>query len=132
MIDSNVDDGTPTRAQVKMAYAREFRVHTRGPSAAQRIAGLRRRYISATKPQDIKAIWNAVVSQAKSGDRWAIEFVFQRLFGDPVAIDYVEKLEEMTKLMNGEKPELAEFHVIDQEPEEDRWGEDDLEVPNGA
>lgn len=129
MIDSNIDDEATPR-QKRMNHARGFNTYRNFNSAA-RINELRKRYISATRPADVQKIWEGLIHEAKGGDRWAIEFVWRQLFGDPVALDYVAKLEEIQRLMNGEKPELTEFTVDAEEPGRDRWANDEPEMPNG-
>lgn len=119
MIDSNVDDSGPPEAP-KARYLTQFRPN-RSALASSRVAYLRQRYTRATRADDIRKIWRRVLEMAKDGDRWAVEFVFMRLFGPPVAVDYVQKLEELQRAMNGETPELREFTVLDQEERGPRW-----------
>jgi len=65
-------------------------------SAAARI---RKIFIEGVVDEDLRLIVDQIVTQAKQGDHWAINQLFDRLLGKPVPSDFHAELDELEKQM---------------------------------
>jgi hypothetical protein len=63
-----------------------------GNPHARRVARLRSALLRAVTPDDLTAVVNALLTQAKAGDVQAAKELLQRLLGPPVAEDVLERL----------------------------------------
>ena len=65
------------------------------PKKKYRAVELRKALLAAVTDGDIEAIIKGLVAKAKAGDITAAREVLNRIFGPPVEIDLLERLEEL-------------------------------------
>ncbi len=70
-----------------------------GNPHAKRVARLRGLLLNAVSDEDLKAVVNKLVEQAKAGDMAAIRELLQRLLGPPVELDFTERLEALETMI---------------------------------
>ena len=72
----------------------------KGNPFAKKVAQLRAALLSAITPADVRAIIKKLVKQARSGDLAAAKEVFDRAVGRPVELDFLEKLENLERMLD--------------------------------
>jgi hypothetical protein len=71
-----------------------------GNPHAKQVAQLRSALLSAVKPADIRVIVKKLIKRAKEGDIVAIKEIFDRSIGKPVEMDFLEKLENLERILD--------------------------------
>lgn len=74
-----------------------------GNPLAQRVARLRAALLSAVGAEDIRAVVQALLQQAKGGDVGAAKVLLSWCLGKPVELDLLTRLEELEKAVYGEE-----------------------------
>ena len=69
----------------------------RGNPHARRVARLRAELLRAVRPEDLREVVVALLTQAKAGDVAAAKELLQRLLGPPVELDLLERLEALER-----------------------------------
>lgn len=62
---------------------------------AVRLSKLRQVLINATTEEQILSIWSTLMVEAEDGNLKAIQIIFERLFGPPIADDMVARIEAL-------------------------------------
>jgi hypothetical protein len=70
----------------------------RGNPTNRKAQQLREALLRSVSVSDLRAIVKRLVEQAKAGDVAAAKIVFDRTLGPPVAIDLLERLEQLEQL----------------------------------
>ncbi|MBS3821970.1 MAG: hypothetical protein KGY81_09445 [Phycisphaerae bacterium] len=70
-----------------------------GNPYARRVAELRQALIDAIDPDDMKAIAEQLVAEARGGNIRAIREVFDRTLGRPVEADLISRIEALEHLL---------------------------------
>ena len=73
-----------------------------GPAFPRRVAELRAAILDAVTPADVVDVIRALVKAAKSGDVAAARVFLDRIFGTPLAVDVIERIEELEAQLGGE------------------------------
>jgi len=79
-----------------------FRPGNRGgtgnPLAGQ-VNRLRVKMLATVTPSDLAKVIRKLVKLAQNGDLGAIKLLFDRLFGEPVPLDLIERLDQVEKML---------------------------------
>ena len=78
-----------------------------GNPLAARVARLRAALLDAVSPDDVRAVVEALVAEAKRGSVPAARELLQRALGAPEALDLAERLEALEALMERVQQEDA-------------------------
>ncbi len=70
-----------------------------GNPHAAKVAQLRSVLLEAVTPEDIRAVVEALVTEAKAGNVSAMREFFNRVLGQPQAIDAIERLAEVEAIL---------------------------------
>jgi len=72
----------------------------KGNPLAKKVARLRAALLCAITPNDVQAIIKKLIKQARAGDLAAAKEVFDRAVGRPQELDFIEKLENLEKMLD--------------------------------
>ena len=72
----------------------------RGNPFAKKVARLRSALLQAITPADVRAIIKKVIKRARGGDLAAAKEVFDRAVGRPVELDFLEKIENLERILD--------------------------------
>ena len=67
---------------------------------AAKVGELRSALLEAVTPADIRAVLEALVTEAKAGNVQAMREFFNRVLGQPQAVDAIERLGEVEDMLN--------------------------------
>lgn len=97
----------------------------RGRPIGSRIDTLRRALILSLTKERLENILNALYLKAEQGDIAAIKLIFERVFGQPIALDIIERKGEIQTIENTEKRVERENQnsVLDEILSIDTYGE---------
>jgi len=70
-----------------------------GNPLAGRVAVLRQALLSAVTPGDLAKVIRKLVALAQAGDLGAIKLLLDRIFGEPLPLDLVERLDVVEKML---------------------------------
>ena len=79
----------------------------KGNPHARRVAALRSALLDAVSEDDMRAVIQKVVEQAKQGDVMAARVLFERVLGKPTEADFVERLERVEAFLSEREAEVA-------------------------
>ncbi|NLE38906.1 MAG: hypothetical protein GX621_12855 [Pirellulaceae bacterium] len=74
-----------------------------GNPLAARVAMLRSAIIAAVDDKDVAEVVARLIVQAKSGDVAAAKLFLERVFGPPLPVDIIERLEKLETLLEEKK-----------------------------
>lgn len=66
-----------------------------GNPHARQVGGLRKALLDAITPEDITAVIQRLLTEAKAGNIAAIKEVLDRTLGKPVEVDLIDRLEQI-------------------------------------
>ena len=67
----------------------------KGNPHAAKVAQLRAALLDAVTPSDIAAIIQVLIAKAKGGDIHAAKIIFDRVLGQPLQADILERIEQL-------------------------------------